>query len=52
MFTLTRVGGWEWNIEISYKTRMGTIREESSHSPLDHPKVFLSARLRLLQLAV
>ena len=28
---------------------MGTIREESSHSLLNPPKVFLSARLRLLQ---
>ena len=33
------------------ETRMGTIHQDSSHSPLDHPKVFLSARLRLLQLA-
>lgn len=31
---------------------MGTFRQESSHSLLDNPKVFLSARLRLLQLAV
>lgn len=37
------------NFQNHLETRMGTIREESSHSLLNRPKAFLSARLRLLQ---